>query len=249
MGVILKSQDEIKIMAEAGKILSDIEEEIADLVEIGISTEELDQKANDLCKKNNVKPAFLGYRGFPKTLCVGVNDVVVHGIPSESEVLEEGDIISIDMGVIYEDYYSDRAVTVGVGEISKEASKFLEISKEALYKAIKEATVRKTLGDIGNAIQTTLNQGGYSVVRQMVGHGIGKNLHEEPHVPGFGTPGEGMKLESGMTIAIEIIANEKGSEIVFEKDGWTTRTKDGSLSALFEHTIAVTEKEALILTK
>lgn len=249
MAVIIKTEDEIEVMRKAGKILASIVKEIVGSVKIGISTYALDKLARGLCKKNKVKPAFLKYRGYPATACFGLNDTVVHGIPSKEEILKEGDIISVDVGVIYKEYYSDYAVTVGVGEIPKNAQKLVNATRDALYAAIRQAKQGNTIGDLGYAIQSVSELAGCSVVRRMVGHGIGKRLHEEPQIPGFGNKGEGIKLKKGMVLAIETIINEGTGEIKFLDDGWTTKTVDGKLSALFEHTVVVREHKAEILTK
>lgn len=249
MSVKIKSAEEIKIMRKAGKILSLIRNEIVSNVRPGISTYELDEIANKLCKEKSVKPAFLRYSGYPATACLGVNDTVVHGIPSKEEILEEGDIISVDMGVIYKDYYSDHAVTVGVGEISENAQKLVNATKDCLYSAIKQAKAGNTIGDIGFAIQSVAELAGFSVVKQMVGHGIGRELHEDPQVPGFGNRGEGLELKEGMTIAIEAIINEGDMGIRLLEDGWTTKTIDGKLSALFEHSVLIFKNKAEILTE
>jgi methionyl aminopeptidase len=248
MAISIKNEREAKIMRKAGKILASIINEIVGKVQIGLSTLELDKFAHDLCKKNKVKPAFMGYLGYPSVLCVGVNDIVVHGIPS-SDVLKEGDILSVDMGVIYKGYYSDSAVTVGVGKISKGAEKLINATRDSLYAAIRRAKEGNTIGDLGYAIQSVAELAGFSVVRRMVGHGVGKNLHEEPQIPGYGTPGEGERLESGMTLAIEAIINEGDAGIRFLDDGWTTKTMDGKLSAIFEHTVLVRKDKAEILTE
>jgi len=249
MGITIKSKKEINIMRKAGKILAEIVKQIQEYVKEGVSTSRLDTIAKDLCKENKVKPAFLGYRGYSAAGCYGVNDTVVHGIPSKDEVLKEGDIISVDMGVIYKDYYSDMAVTVGVGDISTNAQRLINATRDSLYAAIRQAKEGKTIGDLGNAIQTVAELAGFNVVREMVGHGIGKNLHEEPQIPGFGTPGEGLELKEGMTLAIEAIINEGAGTIKFLEDGWTTKTADGKLSALFEHSIVVEKDKAEILTQ
>jgi methionyl aminopeptidase len=249
MSITIKTDKEIELMRKSGKILSDIVEEVSQKVREGISTLKLDKFAQDLCKRNAVKPAFLGYRGYPASLCLGVNDTVVHGIPSEDEILKEGDIISLDMGVIYKGYYSDKAITVGVGKIAGNAHKLINATEDALFAGIKQAKVGNTVGHIGFAIESVVDLAGFSVVRQMVGHGIGKALHEDPQIPGFGKRGEGERLENGMTIAIEAIINEGSSDIEFLEDGWTTKTSDGKLSALFEHTVVVRERKATILTK
>ena len=223
MAVNIKTEDEIQVMREGGKILSKIEEKVVSNVKVGVSTKELDKIAFDLCEKNKVEPAFLGYRGYPA-------------------------IVSIDLGIVYKKFYVDRAVTVGVGDIAKSAEKLIKVTKECLFQGIKNAIVGNKIGDIGYAIQSTAEKGGFSVVRELVGHGIGKNLHEEPPIPGYGERGEGLELTKGMTLAIETIINEGKEEILFLEDGWTTKTKDKKVSALFEHTVVVREEEAEILT-
>ena len=236
-------------MRKAGIILAQIVQELEAFVEPGITTKDIDDLAFALCEKNHVLPAFKGYEGFPATVCSGLNDIVVHGIPSKDEVLKEGDIVSIDMGVILDGFYSDHAVTVGVGEISDSAKNLLRGTELSRDNGIKNAVEGKTIGDIGFAMEETANLFGLSVVEQMVGHGIGKNLHEAPEVPGYGNQGEGIKLKSGMVLAIEAIINEGKSEIYTSSvDDWTTRTKDGKLSALFEHTVVVGKTEPMILT-
>lgn len=249
MARLIKTKRELSRMRRAGKILSQIVKRLVKKTKVGVSTYDLDCLAFDLCKKYRVKPAFLNYNGYPATGCFGVNDTVVHGIPSKNEILMNGDVISIDMGVILEKYFSDMAVTVGVGKISKSAQKLIDTTKNCLYTAIKYACDGNTIGNLGNAIQTVAELSGFSVVKQMVGHGIGKNLHEEPQIPGFGVPGEGMELKEGMTIAIEAIINQGDEGIRFLDDGWTTKTTDGKLSALFEHTVLVGRGKAEILTK
>jgi len=248
MGKLIKEENDIKKMREAAKILARIIKKLKKDTKPGVSTYELDKEAFDLCEKNNVKQGFLNYSGYPATGCFGVNDTVVHGIPSKDEVLNEGDIISIDMGVILDGYYSDMAVTIGVGEVADNALKLMNATRDCLYAAIKQAHEGKNIGDLGNAIETIAELSGFSVVRQMVGHGIGRQLHQEPQIPGFGNPGEGMALKKGMTIAIEAIINEGSEKIEFLDDGWTTKTKDGKLSALFEHTVLVGKNKAEILT-
>ncbi|MBN1619028.1 type I methionyl aminopeptidase [Candidatus Dojkabacteria bacterium] len=236
----------IEQMRIGGKIASQILKKVMDEVKPGITTEELDNFAEYLCDKNNVVPAFKGYDGFPNVLCVGPNDTVVHGIPDDRK-LKEGDIVSIDFGIKYKDVILDMARTVGVGKISKDSQKFLNIVNESLQNAINQAKPGNTVGDIGFAIQSTVEKYGYSVVREMVGHGVGYKLHEEPMIPGYGLKGEGDVLSEGQTIAIESIINMGRPEISFSKiDGWTTKTKDGKLSALFENTIAVFEKPEVI---
>ncbi len=240
--------DKIEKMTEAGVILSDINRELREMTKVGVSLLEIDDKANELCKKYDVIPAFKGYDGFPKSVCVGVNDGVVHGIPDEY-VLKDGDIVSLDMGIKYKGVYSDSAITVGVGKISDVAQRLMEATKQSVLNGIKEARPGNRVGDISAAMQETVEREGFSVVREMVGHGVGYELHEEPYIPGYGHPGTGEKLYEGQTLAIEAIINEGTPDIVIsKKDGWTSTTKDGKLSALFEHTVVVS-KEPLVLTK
>lgn len=244
----MMTRDEKKItkMREGGRILAGILKEILDDVTPGVSTGELDAKAEKLCLSHKVKPAFKGYQEYPAVICVGPNDVVVHGIPDET-VLEEGDILSIDIGIIHKDVYVDMARTVPVGTISKSKMKFIKTSQKALKNGISVAKPGNTIGDIGHAISSTVEEKGYSVVREMVGHGIGYALHEDPSVPGYGEPGTGEILYDGQTLAIEAIINEGMPEItVSAADGWTSRTKDGKLSALFENTIVVSNKSEIL---
>jgi methionyl aminopeptidase len=234
-------RDEVKIakMRIAGRILSEILEEIKPHIKVGVTLNELDDIAEQGCIKRGVLPAFKGYEGYPKTVCFELNDIVVHGI-ADDYALKDGDKLGVDMGVKYEDVYSDASFTVLIGEASKETKKFIETTKQALYAGIREAKIGNTVGDIGWAIQHTVEKEGYSVVREMVGHGIGYELHEEPYIPGYGEKGEDEELYDGQTIAIEAIINQGTKDIVIsKKDGWTTRTKDGKLSALFEHTVVV----------
>ncbi len=239
--------DKAQIMREGGKILAAILSQIMGSVHPGISTNKLDEIGEKLCKRNKVIPAFRGYEGFPKALCVGLNDVVVHGIPNENEILKEGDIVSLDFGIIYKKYYLDMARTVGVGKISNDARNFLNTVRLALENACKQAKTGNTVGDIGYAIQSTVEPAGFSVVEEMVGHTIGKRLHEDPFIPGYGLPGKGPKLHKNQTVAIEAIINQGQSDIeISREDGWTARTKDGKLSALFENTVLVGEKPEIL---
>jgi methionyl aminopeptidase len=238
----------IEKMTRAGEILHMIFKELVAKAKEGVSLIEIDDLANDLCRENKVTPAFKGYEEFPASVCIGVNDVVVHGIPDDY-VLKNGDIVSIDFGIKYQDVFSDCSVTVVIGEVSPAVKNFIETTKRSVLNAISMAIPGNHVGDIGNAIQTTVEKQGYSVVREMVGHGIGYALHEEPYIPGFGNKGQGEKLYKGQTIAIEAIINMGSPEIVISRDdGWTTWTKDGMLSALFEHTVVV-DNTPRILTK
>lgn len=237
-----------KLMRKAGTIAADILQQVCAFAREGVSLLEIDDLAESLCYQNDVLPAFKGYDGFPNTLCVGVNDVVVHGIPDDYR-LQSGDIVSLDFGIEYKKVYSDTCYTVMVGKVDPKVEKFVKTVEESMYKGIAQAVAGNTIGDIGHAVQSTVEAQGYSVVREMVGHGIGYDLHEMPDVPNWGTPGRGLKLYEGQTIAIEAIINMGRPEIVFDTlDGWTTRTKDGSLSGLFEHTVIV-GKVPEILTK
>jgi methionyl aminopeptidase len=238
----------IEKMAKAADILHLIFKELVAKAKEGVSLLEIDDLAQELCVKYKVIPAFLGYEDFPAAVCIGVNDVVVHGIPDEY-VLKSGDIVSIDFGIKYQDVFSDCSVTVAVGEVPASVKNFIETTKQSVLNGIKQAIPGNFTGDIGNAMQTTVEKQGYSVVREMVGHGIGYSLHEEPYIPGFGSKGSGERLYKGQTIAIEAIINMGSPEIVISKeDGWTTWTKDGMLSALFEHTVVV-DTTPRILTK
>lgn len=236
-------------MKSGGSILAEILAKLAEKVAPGISTGDLDQMAEDLCKKHNVLAAFKGYNGYSASICTGIDDVAVHGVPSSDEIIESGQILSIDMGVISDGFYTDSAITVAVGEVDETALRLIETTKLALDKAIEVAVVGNTVGDIGHVIETIAQLAGFSVVTQMTGHGVGKKLHEEPFVPCFGEPNTGEVLKAGMTLAIEPMINEGVSEIYIEEDGWTTRTIDGARSAIFEHTIAVDKRKAKILTQ
>lgn len=236
-------------MKSGGSVLYEILNTLAESVKPGITTLELDSKAGDLCKKHNVIPAFKGYQGYQANICTGIDDVAVHGIPSSEEYIIEGQIISLDMGIIYQDYYLDSATTVPVGKVDETAIRLLETTKLALSKSIELSIEGNTVGDIGFAIQTIAELAGFNVITQMTGHGIGRSLHEEPYIPCFGKQGQGTVLKEGMTIAIEPMINEGASEIEILEDGWTTLTVDGKRSAIFEHTIAVGKNKAKILTR
>lgn len=244
----LKSQQEIAKMEVANRIVAEVLQEVKKHIQAGIETIELDELAEEICRKHKVKPAFKGYRGFPKSLCVSINDEIVHGIPSHRR-LQNGDLVSMDFGVCYDGYYGDSAITVPVGTISPEAEKLLKVTEKSLYAGIAQARVGNRLTDISHAVQTMAEENGFSVIRDFVGHGIGRNLHEDPQIPNYGPPGQGPKLQAGMTIAIEPMVSAGSWEVKLLDDGWTAVTKDGSLSAHFEHTIAVTDKGALILSR
>jgi methionyl aminopeptidase len=245
--VILKSPNEIEKIRQSNVIVVEILEILRQKVEPGTNTLELDQISEELALDRDAKPAFKGYRGYPYSLCASVNQQVVHGIPSKRP-LKEGDILSMDFGISYQGYYGDAAITVPVGKVSQVAQRLMATTKEALFSGIEQAAPGKRLSDISHAIQSRAEAVGFSVVRQFVGHGIGKALHEDPQVPNYGKPGMGIRLKPGMVIAIEPMVNAGGYEVKTLDDGWTTVTKDGSLSAHFEHTVAITEEGPVVLS-
>ncbi|GAB4536896.1 MAG: type I methionyl aminopeptidase [Thermodesulfovibrionia bacterium] len=246
--IVLKSPDEIKRMAEACRIVAEVFDEIGRMIEPGITTKEIDRFVESFIISKKAYPAFKGYRGYPASVCISVNEEVVHGIPS-SRRLKEGDIVSLDIGVYYKGFYGDGAVTFPIGEITESAERLLRVTEDALYKGIENAVIGKRVFDISYAIQSYVEGNGFSVVRNFVGHGIGRELHEEPQVPNFGKEGEGHPLMEGMTLAIEPMVNAGKSDVIILNDGWTAVTRDGSLSAHFEHTVAVTSNGPVILTK
>ena len=242
-----KSNEELDIIRESGIILGKVHAEIAKIIRPGVKTIELDKIAYQFIADNGGTPSFKGYNGFPSTLCISVNEIVVHGFPSEYE-LNDGDIISVDCGVKYEGFHSDSAYTYPVGNVKEEVLKLLRITKESLYKGIEQAVVGNRMGDISFSIQSFVEKEGYSVVRELVGHGLGKNLHEKPEVPNYGNRGKGLKLEENLVIAIEPMINLGKKNVVQENDGWTIRTSDKMPSAHFEHTVAVKKGKPEILT-
>ena len=250
--ISLKSPREIDIMRRANVIVAEVLHALKDKVAPGVTTLELDALAEDLTLGKKAVPAFKGYsvagRVFPRCLCVSVNEEIVHGIPSH-RALREGDIVGLDYGVIFEGFYGDSAVTVGVGKVSEEAKRLMEVTERALYRGIDQLYAGRRLGDLGFAVQQTAESAGYSVVRAFVGHGIGKKLHEEPPVPNYGEPDRGMRLKEGMVLAIEPMVNAGGHEVEIKEDGWTAVTKDGSLAAHFEHSVAITKEGPFILSR
>lgn len=245
--MLLKSPAEIEVMREAGRITASALRVVGEAVVPGVTTAQLDEIAAEHIRKEGGKPAFLGYRGFPATLCVSVNDEVVHGIPGKRR-LREGDIVSVDCGVIVDGYYGDAAMTFPVGQVSDEARRLMDVTRDALDAAIARCRPGMRLGDVGNAVQTVVERAGFSVVREYVGHGIGRSMHEEPQVPNFGRAGTGVTLKPGTVLAIEPMVNAGGYAVRSLDDGWTVVTADGSLSAHFEHTVAITEDGPSILT-
>jgi methionyl aminopeptidase len=236
--IILKTPAEIEVMAQASRVVAEALEIVKKAVRPGISTEELDRIAEEEIRVRGAVPAFKGYRNYPKTLCASVNDQVVHGIPSRRK-LNEGDIIGLDLGAIVGGFYGDSAVTVAVGAVPGTTEKLVQVTKEALYLGIKQAMVGNRLSDISHAVQEHVEASGFSVVTEFVGHGIGRQLHEEPQVPNYGKPGQGPRLQSGMVLAIEPMVNIGRSAVRVLDDRWTAVTVDGSLSAHFEHTVAI----------
>jgi methionyl aminopeptidase len=246
--IVLKTSRELKIMREAGRISANALKIAGAAVEPGVSTWEIDRVARRYIEEQGAKPTFLGYGGFPASACVSVNNVVIHGIPSKKMILKEGDIVSIDVGATYEGFVGDNAYTFPCGRVSPEAQKLMDATRESLMEGIKAAVAGARLGDIGSAVQKYAEARGYSVVRDYVGHGVGAKMHEDPSVPNYGTPGRGVRLLPGMTIAIEPMINQGVKEVKTLEDGWTTVTADGKLSAHFENSIAITPNGPVILT-
>jgi methionyl aminopeptidase len=242
-----KTDAEVELIKKSADILGRAHAEVAKNIKSGVKTSELDKIAYNYITKKGAKPSFKGYKGYPSSLCISVNEVVVHGLPGDYE-LKEGDIVSIDCGVYLEGFHSDSAYTYPVGNISEETKKLLDITKESLYLGIAQAVSGNRTGDIGHAVQSFVEKDGYSVVRELVGHGVGKNLHEEPEVPNYGKKGSGVRLQERMVIAIEPMVNMGKKNIFQEKDGWTIRTVDRKPSAHFEHTVLVLKGKAEILT-
>ncbi|MGC9150461.1 MAG: type I methionyl aminopeptidase [Microbacter sp.] len=246
--IYLKTEEQIELLRQSNLIVSTALAEVANAIKPGVTTYELDQIAESCIRKHNAVPAFLGYYGYPNTLCTSVNDQVVHGIPSKKVILQEGDIVSVDCGATKNGFVGDSAYTFCVGKVSDEVLTLLKTTKESLYLGIEQAVSGNRLGDIGFAIQKHCESRGFGVVRDMVGHGVGKEMHEDPQVPNTGRRGNGVKLRSGMTIAIEPMITMGSYRLIYEKDGWTTRTADGKWAAHFEHSIAIRDEVADILS-
>ncbi len=246
--IVCRSQGELEKMRQAGRLVAEVLTELSAMVAPGVTTADLDAAAEKRILAAGAIPAFKGYHGYPATICASVNDEVIHGIPSARRVLQAGDIVSIDVGVSLDGYYGDSAVTLPVGQVSEQASKLLRATEESLYKAIEFVRPGNRVSDIGHAVQAHVEPLGFSVVREFVGHGIGEQMHEEPQVPNYGEPGRGPRLAEGMVLAIEPMVNAGRPGVKVLKDGWTAVTRDGSLSAHFEHTVAVTAGEPWILT-
>lgn len=246
--VVLKTTRELALMREACRISAGALKVAGEAVEPGVSTEEIDRIAYKFIKSQGAEPNFLHLYGFPATACISINDEVIHGIPGKKRILRAGDIVSIDLGAKLDGYNGDNAATFAVGDISDEAKRLIDTTRESLYEAIKVAVVGNKLGDIGSTVQRYCENRGYGIVREYTGHGVGKSLHEDPSVPNYGTAGRGLRLLPGMTLAIEPMINQGTGDIKKLPDGWTVKTADGKLSAHFEHTIAITKEGPKILT-
>ena len=247
--IVLKTSRELALMREACRISAGALQVAGEAVRPGISTWEIDKIAYDYIKSQGAEPNFLNLYGFPATACISINDEVIHGIPSKKRILQSGDIVSIDLGAKIGGYNGDNAATFACGEISEEAKRLMDTTRESLYEAIKMAVPGGKLGDVASAVQTYCESRGYSVVREYTGHGVGKELHEDPSVPNYGTAGRGVRLLPGMTIAIEPMINQGTAKIKVLPDGWTVKTQDSKLSAHFEHTVAITKDGPVILTR
>lgn len=245
--IIIKSASELELMRQANQIVGQVLQAVSRMAAPGVTTAQLDRAAEEMCRQMGCRPAFKGYNGYPFALCCSVNEEVVHGFPGE-RALREGDIISMDFGVIKDGFYGDSATTVAVGQVSPEARKLMDATRRALEAGIEQARPGNRLGDISAAVQRVAEEAGFSVVRQFVGHGIGRALHEEPQVPNYGAPGKGVKLKAGMVLAIEPMVNVGAYGVKILSDGWTAVTVDGKLSAHYEHTVAITEDGPRILS-
>jgi methionyl aminopeptidase len=246
--ILLKSLQEIAKMEVANRIVAEILEGVKEKVQPGIETRELDELAEELCRQRRVKPAFKGYRGYPRSICVSVNEEVVHGIPGP-RCLKAGDVVSLDFGVKYEGFYGDAAITVGVGEVGEKARALIAATEESLYAGIARVKAGKRLSDISHAVQTVVEGAGFGVIREFVGHGIGRSLHEDPQIANFGPPDRGPTMQVGMTFAIEPMTSMGSWQVRILQDGWTAITQDGSCAAHFEHSVALTENGVLILSR
>ena len=246
--IILKSKEEIEYMREANQIVAETLKKLSEVIRPGITTLELDRISEEEIRGMGAEPAFLGYRGFPKSLCVSINDEVVHGIPGGRKI-KEGDVVSLDLGSKKNGFFGDSALTIAVGDVPERARELIRVTEESLYKGIEKAVLGNRLYDISAAVQRHVEAHGFSVVRQFVGHGIGREMHEEPQIPNFGKAGTGVRLKEGMTFAIEPMVNMGEWEVEVKEDDWTVVTVDGSLSAHFEHTIAITRDGPVILSE
>jgi methionyl aminopeptidase len=247
--IVCRSSAELEKMRAAGRLVGEVLTELTSRVKPGVTTAELDEIAETRIRDAGATPAFKGYHGYPATICASINEEVIHGIPNGRRLLNEGDVISIDVGASLDGYFGDSAVTLAVGLVSEEAATLLRVTEESLYKAIGMVKPGGRISDIGHAVQKHVEAFGFSVVREFVGHGIGRSMHEDPQVPNFGTRGKGLRLKAGMVLAIEPMINAGAPEVKVLKDGWTAVTVDGSYSAHFEHTVALTKDGPLVLTR
>ena len=247
--IIIKNSEQLALMKKAGQITAQALLVARDAIRPGISTKEIDKKIHDFIVKSGAVPSFLGYGGFPGSACISIGDEVIHGIPSEKRILKEGDIVKIDVGARYRGYNGDSARTYPVGKVSEEALRLISVTERSFYEAMKVAKAGNRVGDIGFAVENFVISNGFSVVRDYVGHGLGKDLHEEPEVPNYGRAGRGARLYSGMTLAIEPMVNVGGYGVKVMDDRWTVKTLDGSLSAHYENSIAITDSEPIVLTE
>ena len=247
--ITLKNAAQITAMRDAGRITGEALLIARDMVRPGVSTYEIDQAIRRHIEKCGATPAFLGYCGFPASACISINDEVIHGIPAKDRILKDGDIVKIDTGATYRGYVGDSARTIPVGNVSEEAKKLIQVTRDSFWAGVAKLEVGNRLGDVGSAIDTLVRQNGFSTVKRYVGHGIGTKMHEQPDVPNFGTPGRGIRLSAGMTLAIEPMVNVGRADVIELNDGWTVKTADGSLSAHYENTVALTSNGVLILTE
>ncbi|MDR3735475.1 MAG: type I methionyl aminopeptidase [Acidobacteriaceae bacterium] len=249
MAIMIKTPQEIAKMRRSGEVLQKVLHAVREVVAPGVSTMDLEKAAASKIAEFGATPAFKGYHGYPACLCTSVNDEVIHGIPSAKKILAEGDVVSVDCGVVLDGFYSDSAVTIPVGKVSPAVRKLLDVTEQSLAAGIQEAQVGATIGDIGATVQEAIEANGFGIVRDFVGHGIGRSMHEDPQIPNYGTRGKGPKLRAGMVLAIEPMVNIGSGDVKVLKDGWTAVTVDGKWSAHFEHTVAVTESGPVILTR
>ena len=247
--IIVKNSEQLALMRHAGRITAEALLVAEEAIRPGVSTKDVDQKIRRFIEKCGATPSFLGYGGFPASACISLNNEVIHGIPSDRRILTEGDIVKVDVGARYRGYNGDSARTYPVGKVSDEALRLIQVTKDSFYEAMKFAKAGARLGDVGHAVEDFVISNGFSVVRDFVGHGIGRELHEEPEIPNFGRPGRGVRLYAGMTVAIEPMVNQGTHEVKVLSDGWTVTTLDGKLSAHYENTVAITEAEPILLTE
>ena len=247
--IIIKSDDEIQIMREAGRVTARILEGLKDYIKPGISTWDIDCFVEDTILKNGMTPSFKGYNGYPASVCVSINEEVIHGIPRKSRIIKNGDVVSVDVGSTWRGYVSDAARTYGIGAISEEARRLIRVTEDCFFEGLKYCRIDNRLSDISYAIQSTAEAAGFSVIRDFVGHGVGRDMHEAPQIPNFGRPNKGPKLVAGMTLAVEPMLSAGGYEVMILSDDWTAVTADGSLSAHYENTIVITDGEPALLTQ